>query len=135
MTQILFIVVFMLGCTEVLIIQGPSGISNLEVRSKDILSREMHVFQRESLPTIVVSETCNYSSYCFTCMPGFDGKMDCGMKLSAFCSGTNEVTYQQFKINFEYRYKVKNRDGLIEELRSPPFEETERHETTSTACI
>lgn len=35
--------------------------------------------------------SCNYTGFCFTCMPGFDGKMNCGAKLSSYCSGTQKV--------------------------------------------
>lgn len=46
------------------------------VRSKDgatrVVSKDIH---------------CHKTSYCFTCWPGFDGKMKCGPKLSAFCPG------------------------------------------------
>ncbi len=32
--------------------------------------------------------SCTHTSFCFTCMPGFDGKVSCGMKFSAFCPGS-----------------------------------------------
>jgi len=30
---------------------------------------------------------CTYSGFCYTCMPGWDGKWGCGFKFSSSCSG------------------------------------------------
>ncbi len=39
---------------------------------------------------------CQYraTGYCYTCLPGFDGKSNCGMKMSSSCShsGVQDVT-------------------------------------------
>lgn len=37
------------------------------------------------------AESCTHFSYCFTCMPGFNGKTDCSFKASALCPGTRRV--------------------------------------------
>lgn len=58
-----------------------------------------------------------HTSYCFTCMPGFDGKMDCKMKLSYACpcSYKARVLVQPIKITYE---KAGIRDGeKVTELR------------------
>jgi hypothetical protein len=41
------------------------------------------------------SEGCSHLGFCFTCLPGFNGKMECGFKMSAFCPGTHSVTYAE----------------------------------------
>lgn len=43
-------------------------------------------------PRFIKRETvsCTHPSFCFTSMPGFDGKMNFGYKFSAFCPGTQE---------------------------------------------
>lgn len=37
-------------------------------------------------------EGCSKFGFCMTCMPGFNGKMECGFKMSAFCPGSHDVT-------------------------------------------
>jgi hypothetical protein len=40
---------------------------------------------------VTVEESCTHFSYCFTCMPGFDGKNECGYKASSLCPGNQKV--------------------------------------------
>lgn len=47
-------------------------------------------------------QSCSHAGYCFTCMPGFDGKMNCGFKFSAMCSGTQDVTYSETPVRRYY---------------------------------
>lgn len=45
----------------------------------------------------------HHFSYCFTCMPGFDGKMDCRLKASTMCpcSYPAEVRVTPYTITYE----------------------------------
>lgn len=38
----------------------------------------------------IVTTGCYTTGFCFSCMPGFDGKMSCGYKFSSFCSGSRK---------------------------------------------
>jgi len=37
------------------------------------------------------SVSCTYTGYCYACGPGFDGNMNCGLKMTAFCSGNQKA--------------------------------------------
>lgn len=39
------------------------------------------------------NESCTHTSFCYTMMPGFDGKMEGGFKLSPYCPGSHDVVY------------------------------------------
>lgn len=62
--------------------------------------------KREQLGEPVVVEkdvSCHKTSYCYTCMPGFDMKMECRFKLSTMCPGNQlaRVEQRQYKIFYE----------------------------------
>lgn len=50
---------------------------------------------------------CTHSDFCFTCMPGFTGKMDCGFKLSPYCPGNRKARVQVTP------YRVHYDDGSV----------------------
>ena len=64
--------------------------------------------------------SCSKAGYCFTCLPGFDGKMKCGVKFSAFCPGRQDasvrvvqerITYESGKIFDIKREEIISRQG------------------------
>lgn len=62
--------------------------------------------KREELGEPVVAEkevSCHKFSYCYTCMPGMSGKMDCSFKMSSFCPGNQLARVEQrtYKIFYE----------------------------------
>lgn len=57
------IALLLTGCIDSVVSQSPIGGPKLEERRLGSI----------------------HTSYCFTCLPGFDGKMNCGMKLSYAC--------------------------------------------------
>ncbi len=52
--------------------------------------------------TVTLERSCTKPGYCFTCMPGFDGKMNCGLKFSPFCSGTQMATEKRTPMRITY---------------------------------
>ena len=48
------------------------------------------------------THSCNYASFCFTCMPGFDMKLECGFKFSYFCDGTQDVKVEETPVKISY---------------------------------
>jgi hypothetical protein len=45
------------------------------------------VVARADLGAVETTMSCTHTSYCMTCLPGFDGKLKCGPKLSPHCPG------------------------------------------------
>lgn len=37
------------------------------------------------------TQSCSTTGYCYSCLPGFDGRMQCGFKFSALCPGQQKV--------------------------------------------
>ncbi|MEY5060671.1 MAG: hypothetical protein RIS45_592 [Planctomycetota bacterium] len=50
-------------------------------------------------------QSCTHFAYCFTCMPGFNGKMDCSFKASAFCPGTQTALFKVTPRTYYYPSK------------------------------
>ncbi len=52
--------------------------------------------------TVTRERSCTKPGYCYTCMPGFDGKMNCSFKFSPFCGGTQLATEQRTPMRITY---------------------------------
>ena len=62
--------------------------------------------------------SCTYTGYCYSCLPGFDGKMDCNFKLSPYCPGTANATLQSVTVEYYYSdgtRKTKTHTQIIEQ--------------------
>lgn len=62
--------------------------------------------------------SCNYTGYCYTCMPGFSNQT-CNYKMSSFCSGNQKAIVEvQHQRHFYESGDIRDLDKLttIEEL-------------------
>ena len=48
-------------------------------------------------------DSCTHMSYCYTCAPGFDAKLTCGLKFSGFCPGSQEVEVRVQRQRHNYK--------------------------------
>lgn len=60
--------------------------------------------------TVETIKSCYTTGICFTCMPGWNMKMSCTLKFSAFCSGRQAVTLERTSVHVYYK------DGTVEDL-------------------
>jgi hypothetical protein len=50
-------------------------------------------------PFVVHStQSCQHFGYCYTCMPGLTEKSECGMKVSHYCDGHQNITVRKTPI-------------------------------------
>ena len=47
-------------------------------------------------------QSCMHTSFCVSCLPGFDGKLTCGAKLSPYCPGSQSVLYLDTPVKRHY---------------------------------
>lgn len=74
--------------------------------------------ERVGEPNIsTVTRSCHKTGACFTCLPGFDGKMNCGFKLSPICPGRQKVTISEVPVIIHYKdgaTKMSMHEEIIE---------------------
>lgn len=58
------------------------------------------------------TDSCFKAGMCYTCAPGLDGTMNCGIKLSGACPGYQSVMRQ----TSVYKLYFKEKDPEIEEV-------------------
>lgn len=82
------------------------------------------VVSTEKLGEPVVKEevvSCHHLSYCFTCGPGFDGKMNCNAKMSPMCPGNQLALVEHQEIRYQYesgKTMVHNSTTVVKELET-----------------
>lgn len=65
--------------------------------------------------------SCHHASYCYTCMPGFNGGMNCGLKFSSFCSGNQRAIVETQEVRYYYesgKVRVSDTVNVVKELES-----------------
>ena len=88
------------------------------IKVKKILSKKVEILKTRALGEHTGTESCTTTGYCFTCAPGFDGKMSCKMKFSAFCSGRKDVKYNLFEEKYIIHYNTdKGKFKSLEKIR------------------
>lgn len=75
----------------------PSGLSLLRVSAAVAVSiaiagcERPEVVGTRNLGLTRTTMTCTHTSFCMTCLPGFDGRMKCAPKLSPYCPGHKDA--------------------------------------------
>lgn len=61
---------------------------------------------------------CTMASFCVTCLPGFDGKVGCGAKLSPYCPGRQRASVKitPFTAHFKSGKVEHGEDTDIQQL-------------------
>jgi hypothetical protein len=82
------------------------------------------VEQRATGPAVrrTYNEGCSKFGFCMTCMPGFDGQMECGFKASNFCPGSHDVTYDETPVRSVHKSGDVTNDVLQEFVSEGPCE-------------
>jgi len=75
------------------ILTGTLGACGPEIKMTEAIGDPM---------VLTETRTCSKPGLCFTCGPGFDGKLGCGLKLALFCPGNHEVTIEQTPTRITY---------------------------------
>lgn len=71
--------------------------------------------------TLNVIQSCTKPGMCYTCMPGFDGKLKCGVKFSQFCSsGKRKVTIIETPVRVYYNDGSIKKDIQEQIIESGP---------------
>lgn len=82
------------------------------------------VVKSEKLGEPRISEqtvSCHHASYCYTCMPGFDGGMKCGLKFSSMCSGNQRAIVEKQEVRYYYesgKVRVSDTVNIVKELEA-----------------
>lgn len=119
------------ACSVTLEIEDDGRTIQKEFKRSDILDQYEEVISTSTPRTEErKNQHCSHYDYCFSCMPGFDGQMSCGMKFSAFCDGSRDTIVELTDIDYKIVYKVKD----LGKVKSPVYRRTNEILIKATEC-